>query len=94
MYHAVSVAGHWPGWSKWEIVRKYFPHPIMSSSIHCPGGGQGPGTFLAFIFGAGRNNSSGGVIYLVGKIFGQVGLGWAGLGWAGWAGLGAGGNIE
>ena len=66
-----------------EIVRKYFPHPIMSSSIHCPGGGQGPGTFLAFIFGAGRNNSSGGVIYLVGKIFGQVGLGWAGLGWAG-----------
>ena len=73
---------------KWEIVRKYFPHPIMSSSIHCPGGGQGPGTFLAFIFGAGRNNSSGGVIYLVGKIFGQVGLGWAGLGWAGLAGLG------
>ena len=39
--------------------------------------GQGPGTFLAFIFGGGRNNSSGGgVIYLVGKIFGQVGLGW------------------
>ena len=56
--------------------------------------GQGPGTFLAFIFGGGRNNSSGGgVIYLVGKIFGQVGLGWV-LGWAGWAGLGAGGNIE
>ena len=53
--------------------------------------GLGPGTFLAFIFGGGRNNSSGGggVIYLVGKIFGQVGLGWAGL-----AGLGAGGNIE
>ena len=52
--------------------------------------GLGPGTFLAFIFGGGRNNtSSGGVIYLVGKIFGQVGLGWAG-----WAGLGAGGNIE
>ena len=52
--------------------------------------GQGPGTFLAFIFGGGRNNNSGGgVIYLVGKIFGQVGLGWAG-----WAGLGAGGNIE
>ena len=68
----------------------------MSSSIHCPGGGQGPGTFLAFIFGAGRNNSSGGVIYLVGKIFGQVGLGCAGLCLAvlGWAGLGAGGNIE
>ena len=44
--------------------------------------GQGPGTFLAFIFGGGRNNSNGGgVIYLVGKIFGQVGLGWAGLGW-------------
>ena len=43
--------------------------------------GLGPGTFLAFIFGGGRNNSSG-VIYLVGKIFGQVGLGWAGLGWA------------
>ena len=42
--------------------------------------GQGPGTFLAFIFGGGRNNSSGGgVIYLVGKIFGQVWLGWAGL---------------
>ena len=45
--------------------------------------GQGPGTFLAFIFGGGRNNNSSGVIYLVGKIFGQVGLGWAGLGWAG-----------